>query len=125
MLCFIATVVNIYRAQPADSDIAASTDRNMAIIFAKICGLMGITWLFALVPYITGIEEFWYVFVITNGLQGLYIFLSSGIPSYLKNKCSVQSILQEQQTSSHAQSKLTTSQGTDSVKLRGIDEARM
>ena len=124
MICFIATVINIYRAQPNDSDIAASTDRNVALIFARIGGLMGVTWLFALVPYITGIEELWYVFVITNGLQGLYIFLSSGIVAYMKNKCSVQSVPNENQTSSTTLSKVTR-QGKNSIKLHGVDEARM
>ena len=56
----------------------------MVMIFAKIGGLIGVTWLFALVPYITGIEEFWYVFVIMNGLQGVYIFMSSGIIGHLR-----------------------------------------
>ena len=78
------TIINICRILPNDTEIAAASDRNVAMIFTKIGALMGVTWLFALVPYITGIEELWYVFVIMNGLQGLYIFLSSGIIGHLK-----------------------------------------
>ena len=83
-ICFLSTIVNICRILPHDMEIAAASDRNMAMIFAKIGGLMGVTWLFALVPYITGIEEFWYVFVVMNGLQGLYIFLVSGTIDHLR-----------------------------------------
>ena len=83
-MCFVVTIINICQILPNDTEVAAASDRNMAIIFMKIGGLMGVAWLFALVPYITGIEEFWYVFVIMNGLQGLYIFISSGIIGHLK-----------------------------------------
>ena len=117
MFCFIATVISINGAQPADSDIAASTDRNMMVIFARIGGLMGVTWLFALVPYVTGIEELWYVFVITNGLQGMYIFLSSGIFGILKNMRPFQSV-------SNIQSDVTR-QETTRNNSNDIDEGRM
>ena len=83
-MCFVVTTINICRILPSDAEVAAASDRNMAVIFMKIGGLMGVAWLFALVPYITGIEEFWYVFVIMNGLQGIYIFMSSGIMGLLK-----------------------------------------
>ena len=85
-ICFIMTTVNICCILPNDLEIAAASDRNMAMIFAKIGGLIGVTWLFALLPYITGIEELWYVFVIMNGLQGVYIFLSSGVIGYFRTK---------------------------------------
>ena len=80
---FIATIINICRILPDDPDITAASDRNMALIFSKIGGLMGVTWLFALIPYITGVGEFWYVFTILNGMQGLFDFLSCGIYSYI------------------------------------------
>ena len=83
VVSFIVTISNICRLLPEDTDITAAADRNMALIFSKIGGLMGVTWLFALIPYITGVEEFWYVFTILNGMQGLFIFLSCGIFSYL------------------------------------------
>ena len=83
-MCFVVTVINICRILPSDAEVAAASDRNMAVIFMKIGCLMGVAWLFALLPYITGIKEFWYVFVVMNGLQGLYIFMSSGIVGHLK-----------------------------------------
>ena len=83
-MCFVVTTINICRILPSDAEVAAASDRNMAVIFMKIGGLMGVAWLFALVPYITGIAEFWYVFVVMNALQGMYIFMSSGIMGLLK-----------------------------------------
>ena len=101
VICFIGTIINIYRAQPDGTLINATSDRNMALIFARIGGLMGVTWLFALIPYVTGIQEFWYLFIITNGLQGVYIFLSSGIIGHLRSTSS-------QRVSSRRQTVTTT-----------------
>ena len=68
-------------------EVDIAHERNMAIIFAKIGGLMGLTWIFALVPYITGIREMWYIFTVLNGVQGVYVFTSSGIAAhFLKMK---------------------------------------
>ena len=83
-ICFIMTIVNICRILPSNAEVATASDRNVAVLFARIGALMGVTYLFALVPYITGIEEFWYVFAIMNGLQGVYIFMSSGIIGNLR-----------------------------------------
>ena len=78
------TIVNICHVLPNDMEVAAASDRSVALIFAKIGCLMGVSWLFALVPYITGIEEFWCAFVIMNGLQGVYIFMASGMIGHFK-----------------------------------------
>ena len=53
-------------------------DKNYATVFLKIGSLMGVTWLIGLVPPLTGIDEIWYVFIICNSLQGVYIFFSFG-----------------------------------------------
>jgi hypothetical protein len=79
MICFVVTIYSIHQARPDETNIASISDRAMALIFAKVGSIMGVTWLFALVPFLTGVEELWYIFVVLNGLQGVYIFLSSGI----------------------------------------------
>ena len=80
-LCFAMSIYNVKKAVPDEVEIAH--ERTKVIIFAKIGGLMGMTWIFALVPYITGIKEMWYVFTVLNGIQGLYIFNSSGITLHI------------------------------------------
>ena len=76
-LCFIVTIYNVRKTVSDEVDIAR--ERNMTIIFAKISSLMGLTWLFAFIPHVTGIKELWYVFTVLNAIQGVYIFNSSGI----------------------------------------------
>ena len=78
-ICFIITTCSIHKTRPGVPNISKISDRSMVLIFTKIGSLMGVTWLFTLVPLFTNREEFWYVFVVLNGLQGVYIYLSSGI----------------------------------------------
>ena len=85
LLCLLATIYNINKSTvPSDLDNSAMADRSMAKIFVKISALMGVTWLLALLPYITGIKELWYVFIIVNGSQGVCIFFSSGIIQHIR-----------------------------------------
>ena len=100
IICFIMTTYEIQQARPNETDIATISDSKLAKIFAKIGGLMGVTWLFALVPFLTKIEELWFVFVLLNGLQGLSIFIVSGIPTVFMKKCSRRSV-EVTETSSH------------------------
>ncbi len=37
---------------------------------------MGFTWIFAFVAAFTGMEAFWYIYIVLNSFQGLYIFLA-------------------------------------------------
>ena len=87
--CFLATIYNINKTRvPNDLSETIMADRSMAKIFAKIGGLMDVTWLFAFVPYMTGIDKLWFAFIISNGLQGIFIFFSSGITDIItQNIC--------------------------------------
>ena len=67
----------------SDNEVAAANDRNMAKICAKISALMGVTWLLALTPFITGIDELWFGFIILNGSHGVFIFFLSGMPHHI------------------------------------------
>ncbi|XP_072046865.1 latrophilin receptor-like protein A [Amphiura filiformis] len=46
------------------------------LIYIKIASLMGFTWIFGYVAAFTGIEALWYIFIILNSLQGVFIFIS-------------------------------------------------
>ncbi|XP_072048194.1 uncharacterized protein [Amphiura filiformis] len=46
------------------------------LIYMKIASLMGFTWIFGYVAAFTGIEALWYIFIILNSLQGVFIFIS-------------------------------------------------
>lgn len=84
-LCFIVTSVYIYKASRSDKALISHiSDQIMAKIFTKLAVVMGVTWLFAIVPSLSGVEELWYLFIVVNGLQGMYIFWSFGLPSIKK-----------------------------------------
>ncbi|XP_054754587.2 uncharacterized protein LOC129260655 [Lytechinus pictus] len=45
-------------------------------IYWKISTLLGFTWLFGFVAAFAGVPALWYIFIILNSLQGVYIFLA-------------------------------------------------
>ena len=85
-VCFIATIIELHKARPDENDVTTISDTKLAKVFAKIGGLMGVTWLFALVPFLTKIEELWFVFILLNGFQGVCIFIVSGISTLFLKK---------------------------------------
>ncbi|XP_072031882.1 uncharacterized protein [Amphiura filiformis] len=44
--------------------------------FVPIATLMGFTWIFAFLAAFSGISALWYIYIIINSLQGLYIFFA-------------------------------------------------
>ena len=76
----------------------------MVKIFAKVAILMGVTWLLAIVPSLSRIQELWYLFIIINGLQGVYIFWSFGIKhiKQLRKPLETQTSLELRQTYGHS-----------------------
>ena len=82
-LCFIVTSFNIKKARSDNSEINFMSDADIVAIFAKVALLMGVTWLIAILPTFIGISEFWYIFQIVNGLQGVYIFVSFGLRPFI------------------------------------------
>ncbi len=45
-------------------------------IFFQIATLMGFTWIFAFAAAFSGVVALWYIYIIINSLQGLYIFFA-------------------------------------------------
>ncbi len=44
--------------------------------FFQIASLMGFTWIFGYMAAFTDVEALWYIYIILNSLQGLFIFIS-------------------------------------------------
>ncbi|XP_033609011.1 uncharacterized protein LOC111868622 isoform X2 [Cryptotermes secundus] len=53
-----------------------STARTQLCLFVRLSVIMGLTWITGLVATTLNIPVMWYVFVILNTLQGLFIFVS-------------------------------------------------
>ncbi|ESO93108.1 hypothetical protein LOTGIDRAFT_58438, partial [Lottia gigantea] len=62
-----STVTNLENHRP---------HRQRCLIYTKLSFIMGLTWIFGIVGAIVHNEILWYVFIIFNGLQGFFIFLS-------------------------------------------------
>ena len=45
-------------------------------LFFQIASLMGFTWIFGYIAAFTGVVALWYIYIILNSLQGLFIFIS-------------------------------------------------
>ena len=42
----------------------------------QIASLMGFTWIFGYIAAFTDVEALWYIYIILNSLQGVFIFVS-------------------------------------------------
>jgi hypothetical protein len=81
-ICFLVSVISIH------CNLAQSMNpsrHQRVFIFSKIFSLIGFTWLLGLLPTLVGLNELWYPFIITNSLQGFYIFLAFGFNKNVRN----------------------------------------
>ncbi|XP_041376747.1 uncharacterized protein LOC121389210 [Gigantopelta aegis] len=76
VVCFVITICSIERSMDI-SKTATSTrnDRVKCIIYCKLLIITGLTWAFGFAAGFSNSDELWYVFIILNGSQGLYIFI--------------------------------------------------
>ena len=80
LVCFSATVVSIWGTMN-DSTILNENKENMACIkiYTKLACLMGITWIFGYLANIEKLNFLFYLFIVMNSLQGMFICLAFGI----------------------------------------------
>ena len=102
-LCFIITSSNIKKARSDSSKINSISEANIVTIFAKVALLMGVTWFIAILPKIIRVSEFWYVFQVVNGLQGVYIFVSFGLRPFISRGKQLESKRLKKTTSRYPQ----------------------
>jgi hypothetical protein len=62
------------------SDVHYMTRHQTLSVYIRLFILMGVTWLLGFLPSITGIDFFWYPFILINTLQGFFILLVFGVP---------------------------------------------
>lgn len=53
-----------------------SSNKKRLILFIKLFILTGMTWITGLIPSFTGLSFVWYIYIVLNSLQGLFIFFS-------------------------------------------------
>lgn len=75
----LVTIYNIVTASRTSQMARAHRsrkERHRFFLYVKLAFVMGVTWVMAFVAMATGREELWYVFIILNSLQGVWIFVS-------------------------------------------------
>lgn len=75
VVCFIRTVVSIRRV-PDMKNAKNKPNRNHVHVYFRLSILLGFTWVFGFVAAVVRSDVWWYVFVILNGLQGVFIFVA-------------------------------------------------
>ena len=71
---FLAIMISLKRQPTIRQN--AKNDRNYFVIFVKLSTVTGITWIFGFLYMWTGIEALSFLFIISNGSQGLFIMLA-------------------------------------------------
>ncbi|XP_033127829.1 putative adhesion G protein-coupled receptor E4P [Anneissia japonica] len=79
-IMFVVIVCGIYKTKMSSKKMrGASTKKDIftnLIIFAKISCIMGLTWIFGFLASFVDEPFLWYIFVILNSFQGVFIFIS-------------------------------------------------
>lgn len=77
LLFYFFTIYSIHKVSQ-NTKTATGKSPNMCrfILYIKICLIMGLTWIFAFIAKLTNQSVWWYVFIVCNSYQGIFICLS-------------------------------------------------
>ncbi|XP_038052464.1 uncharacterized protein LOC119725175 [Patiria miniata] len=65
--------MNICQGQ---SGLAAERSNNDLLLYLKLTAIMGFTWVFGFVASFSGVEFFWYLYIVLNSTQGALVCLA-------------------------------------------------
>ncbi|XP_033099018.1 adhesion G protein-coupled receptor L3-like [Anneissia japonica] len=87
-IMFVVIVRGIYQNTRSSRAIRRNSIKeeftSNLIIFIKISCIMGLTWIFGFLASFTDEPYIWYIFVIFNSLQGVFIFMAFTLSSLMK-----------------------------------------
>ena len=75
IIFYIVTVRAIVLISRA-TRIVKKSEKRRFLLYVKLCVIMGLTWVFAFVAAFSDVQVLWYLFIIFNTLQGLFICLA-------------------------------------------------
>ena len=77
-LCFyILTVCNIRSVSESTRIVRRDEgDSGHLLVYTKLCVIMGLTWMFGFIATLAQVEPLWYIFLIFNSLQGVFICIT-------------------------------------------------
>jgi hypothetical protein len=70
----------LHRTRSLISEVFQAKGKQIIRSYFGLFVMSGITWILGLLPDLTGIDFFWYPFILTNAFQGTFIFLVFGLP---------------------------------------------
>ncbi|KAK8744451.1 hypothetical protein OTU49_000811 [Cherax quadricarinatus] len=74
---FLATAYVISTSKESMLRISSSSHYNKRLqMYVRLAVLMGLTWITGIVAGYLQLESVWYIFVVLNTLQGVFIFLA-------------------------------------------------
>eukprot|EP00057_Strongylocentrotus_purpuratus_P006015 XP_011660489.1 PREDICTED: latrophilin-like protein LAT-2 [Strongylocentrotus purpuratus] len=79
LILFVMVVAGLHHMRMSPVNKHKSTDSNMSadlLIYIKMSTLLGFTWVFGFVTAFANVTALWYIFIILNSLQGVYIFIA-------------------------------------------------
>ena len=77
LVLFTCTLVAIKKTMDvAQKAKEKKDDQQKFVIYVKLSSVMGFTWLFGFLANLTVLTVFWYVFIVLNTLQGVFIAMS-------------------------------------------------
>ena len=76
LIFYILTVHSICMASKATKLVQNKSENIRVLLYIKLSAIMGLTWIFGFIATSTQSEVMWYLFIVFNSLQGLFIFLA-------------------------------------------------
>ncbi|CAH1794952.1 unnamed protein product [Owenia fusiformis] len=76
IILYCVTSCHIYQTMKATRKVIKSSNKRDFILYVKLCLIMGLTWLFGFLATLVQLEFMWYVFIVFNTLQGLFLCLA-------------------------------------------------
>ena len=74
---YVLTIIGIHKVSKATRMVKRpSDDKRRLFLYAKLSTIMGLTWIFGFIAASTDNTVMWYIFIILNTLQGLFICLA-------------------------------------------------
>ncbi|XP_064595703.1 uncharacterized protein LOC135462220 [Liolophura sinensis] len=73
IIFFILTIRSIIEVDKSTSIAHKNSEKRRFFLYVKLCFLMGVAWAFGFLAAFTDVQALWYLFVILNTLQGMFI----------------------------------------------------
>ncbi|XP_050417222.1 uncharacterized protein LOC126830833 [Patella vulgata] len=99
VICFSLTLYYLQRAIHSSQKVTGKKlDRNMCLIYIKLSSVLGFSWIFGFIATYANAPALWYVYIILNGLQGFFVFLSFTVNVTRRQMTKKASIMKSQTT---------------------------